>query len=209
MADIWPVIHAERNALADDLAGLSPQQWQTPSDCAQWSVHDVLAHLLSLSKMTPGRFISRLAGSGFNFNRYTAAQVAIEGRSGPEATLREFRRASAGISAPPGPKATWLGETLVHAEDIRRPLGIAHTYPMPFVEQAIRFYAGSNAIIKGRDRVAGVTLAATDSDFLHGSGPRAQGPAVALMLAATGRRRGLQELTGPGADVLAARFQPA
>ncbi len=47
MTDIWPVIHDDRQALADDLAGLSPEQWQTPSWCDGWSVHDVLAHLLS------------------------------------------------------------------------------------------------------------------------------------------------------------------
>jgi hypothetical protein len=31
--DIWPVVHAERRALAEDLAGLTPEQWRTPSLC--------------------------------------------------------------------------------------------------------------------------------------------------------------------------------
>ncbi|MEO8329995.1 MAG: maleylpyruvate isomerase N-terminal domain-containing protein, partial [Candidatus Nanopelagicales bacterium] len=43
---IWPTIHAERRALADDLAGLTPQQWETPSLCDEWNVHQVLAHQL-------------------------------------------------------------------------------------------------------------------------------------------------------------------
>jgi len=39
----WPTIHAERAALADDLAGLSAEQWATPSLCQGWTVHQVLA----------------------------------------------------------------------------------------------------------------------------------------------------------------------
>ena len=45
--DIWPVVHAERRALAADLAGLTPEQWATPSLCTGWSVHDVLAHMVA------------------------------------------------------------------------------------------------------------------------------------------------------------------
>jgi hypothetical protein len=38
MADSpWPVIHAERAALADDLAALALDRWRTPSLCAGWS----------------------------------------------------------------------------------------------------------------------------------------------------------------------------
>jgi hypothetical protein len=52
---IWPTIHAERVALADDLGGLNIEQWHTPSLCTQWDVHQVLAHLLSAAKMTRPR----------------------------------------------------------------------------------------------------------------------------------------------------------
>ena len=36
--DIWRVIHAERKALADDVRGLSDEQWATPSLCSRWTV---------------------------------------------------------------------------------------------------------------------------------------------------------------------------
>jgi len=36
-----------RQALADDVADLTAQQWATPSLCTEWDVHQVLAHLLS------------------------------------------------------------------------------------------------------------------------------------------------------------------
>jgi len=206
MADsIWPTIHAERQALADDLSNLSAQQWATQSLCSEWDVHQVLAHLLSAAKMTPPKFFANFAAAGFNFDKFAAKQVAVEGTDGPAATLVAFRTAQQRETAPPGPKDTWLGEAFVHGEDIRRPLGIPHSYPLPYVARAIAFYAKSNAIIGGRNRIAGLTLKATDTDFSVGSGPLVEGPAISLLLAASGRKSALQELSGPGVRTLQER----
>ncbi|MDT4961635.1 MAG: hypothetical protein QOF87_1282 [Pseudonocardiales bacterium] len=205
MTDIWPTIHAERQALADDLADLSAQQWATSSLCSDWDVHQVLAHLLSAAKMTPPKFVTKFAAAGGNFDRFAANQVRLEGADGPAATLAAFRAAQRRQSAPPGPKDTWLGEAFVHGEDIRRPLGIPHSYPLPYVARAIALYAKSNAIIGGKTRVAGVTLKATDTDFSVGTGPLVQGPAMALLLAASGRKSALDELSGPGVATLRER----
>jgi uncharacterized protein (TIGR03083 family) len=202
---IWPTIHAERKALADDLADLTSQQWETPSLCGQWNVHQVLAHQLSTAKMTPSKFIGKFAAAGFNFNKYAARQVEIESAGGPVATLAAFRAAQPRETAPPGPKDTWLGEVFVHGEDIRRPLGIKREYPLPEVARAIAFYARSNTIIGGKTRVAGLTLKATDTDFSVGSGPLVEGPAIALLLAASGRKTALDELSGPGVETLRGR----
>jgi uncharacterized protein (TIGR03083 family) len=205
MTDIWPTIHTERQALADDLAALSAEQWQSPSWCEHWTVHDVLAHLTSAAKMTPPKFVSRFASAGFTFDKFAGREVAREGSGGPAATLAEFRRVRSRSSAPPGPKDTWLGEAFVHGEDIRRPLGIAHDYPLPYVTRVIAMYAHSNAIIGGKSRVSGLELHATDTDFSVGAGPVVEGRAVDLMLAASGRKQALTGLTGPGVDTLAGR----
>ncbi|MDQ1541789.1 MAG: hypothetical protein QOH29_2515 [Actinomycetota bacterium] len=61
----WPMIHSERQALADDLAGLRDEQWAMPSLCAGWSVRDVLAHMTSSAKMTPPLFVGHFASAGF------------------------------------------------------------------------------------------------------------------------------------------------
>jgi uncharacterized protein (TIGR03083 family) len=203
---IWPVIHAERAALAADLSRLTPQQWATPSLCSEWTVHQVLAHLLSAARMTPLRFVTKFASAGFAFDRFTGRQVAIEGAGGPVATLAAFREAQHRRTAPPGPQDTWLGEAFVHGEDIRRPLGIKGDYPLPFVTRTIAFYARSNAIIGGRDRVAGVTLRASDTDFAVGEGPTVEGPAISLLLAASGRGSALADLAGPGVETLSRRI---
>jgi uncharacterized protein (TIGR03083 family) len=62
---VWPTIHNERRALADDLAGLTTEQWATQSLCSEWNVHQVLAHLLSAAKMTPPKFLVRMAAARF------------------------------------------------------------------------------------------------------------------------------------------------
>jgi uncharacterized protein (TIGR03083 family) len=203
--DIWPVVHAERRALAADLAGLTPAQWQTPSLCSGWSVHDVLAHLVATAKETPAGFFRGMVASGFRISRLTEKRIAEERAGGPEATLEAFRGVENATSAPPGPALSWLGEALVHAEDIRRPLGIGHAYPLAAVTEVTGFYAGSNVLIGGKRRVDGLTLRATDIDWSHGSGPLVEGPAVALMLATTGRRAALADLRGPGVEILRSR----
>ncbi len=207
-ADIWPTVHTERVALADDLAVLSTEQWRTPSLCSEWDVHQVLAHMVASAKMTPARFLTRFASARFSFERFTTTQVATESAGGPVATLAAFRQAARRSSAPPGPKETWLGEAFVHGEDIRRPLGISRDYPVAEVMRALAFYARSNAIIGGKTRVAGVTLTPTGAGAASaiGSGPVVEGPAISLLLAASGRPTALDELSGPGLDVLRTRF---
>jgi uncharacterized protein (TIGR03083 family) len=203
---VWPTIHAERAALVNDLADLTPQQWALPTMCSEWNIHEVLAHQLSAAKMTPPKFFAKLAGAGFKFNQFTANQVSAESAGGPAATLAAFRAAQGRTSAPPGPKDTWLGEAFVHGEDIRRPLGITRSYPLPEVARALAFYAGSDVIIGGKTRVAGLTLKATDTDFSTGSGPVVEGQVMSLLLVASGRAVALDELAGPGLDTLRNRL---
>ena len=125
---IWPTIHAERKALAADLAGITDEQWARPTMCGDWNVAQVLAHELSLATMSKLQFLAKLAGSGFNFNSYTAKEVAAGTANGPAATLAAFVAAEPNETTPPGPKETWLGEVFVHGEDIRRALGITGAY---------------------------------------------------------------------------------
>ena len=101
---------------------------------------------------------------------------------------------------------SWLGETIVHAEDIRRPLGIIHDYPTDAVQSVLDFYKGSNTLIGTKDRIAGVRLEATDADWGHGDGPVVQGRLIDLLIAATGRRQALDQLSGDGVATFASRW---
>jgi uncharacterized protein (TIGR03083 family) len=198
----WPVIHAQRTALADDLAGLTEEQWRTPSLCAGWTVHDALGHMTSTAKITPPKFFAKLAAAGFSFHRFTTRGIAAETAGGPAATLAEFRRVIDATDAPPGPIDAMLGEAIIHGEDIRRPLGIAHTYPVDSVTRTLDFFKNSNLLIGAKKRIAGLRLEATDAGWATGEGPVVKGPALSLLLAMTGRRVALDDLSGDGVAVL-------
>src|SRR5579862_794528 len=200
--EIWPVIHDQRKALAADLKGRSGEEWATPSLCGQWTVRDVLAHMTSAASATPPAFFGKLIGSGFNFEKVQASGIAANRGSSPADTMTRFEAVLTSVKHPPGPADTWLGETIVHAEDIRRPLGIEHKYPVEAVLQVADFYKGSNLLIGSKRRIGGVTLRATDADWSHGTGPEVSGPILSLVMAMTGRTAVLADLTGDGVATL-------
>jgi uncharacterized protein (TIGR03083 family) len=205
MDDMWSVVASERGALADDLAGLDEAAWDTQSLCEMWSVRDAVAHLISTAEMTPPKFLAKIAGSGFNFQKMTAKEIADKRGASPAAELKHLRAVRERTTAPPGPKTSWLGEVIVHSEDVRRPLGISRVYPMGAVVTVADFYKGSNILIGSRDRIEGVTLRATDTDWSHGFGPTAEGPMLSLLLAMTGRKAVLDDLSGDGVEKLRGR----
>ena len=203
--DIWTVIQGERKALAGDLDGLDEQQWLAPSLCTDWSVRDVLAHMTSTAKITPAGFFAKLAGSGFSFERVQTKGVAAEKGSSPADTLAHFEAIGPSRSHPPGPADTMLGETIIHAQDIRWPLGIQHDYPTAAVLQVADFYKSSNLIVGTKRRITGLTLRATDTDWSHGAGPEVAGPIIALVMAMTGRKQVDRDLHGEGVATLKSR----
>jgi uncharacterized protein (TIGR03083 family) len=204
-ASPWPMIQAEREALAGDLAGLDDDKWRTPSLCSAWSVRDVLAHMTATARMTPPRFFLEFARSGFNFNAMTAKDVQRETAGTPAEGLAAFRGLM-GATTHPGPADAMLGDTVVHSEDIRRPLFIIREYPEASVVKAADFYKGSNLIVGAKKRIAGLRLRATDADWSAGDGPEVTGPAISLLLAMTGRAAALKDLSGEGLNTLAARM---
>jgi uncharacterized protein (TIGR03083 family) len=204
-ASAWPIIHAERAALATDLAVLSDAQWGTPSLSQDWTVRDVVAHLTATAKMTPGRFFGKLAGSGFRFHQMSAKEVAREGAGSPQDVLARFQAVRDRTTSPPGPAESWLGETIVHGEDIRRPLRIRHTYPPDAVRRIADFFKRSNLLIGAKRRISGLRLVATDTDWSTGDGPEVTGPLLSLVLAMVGRQAALADLSGPGLATLSSR----
>lgn len=202
---MWQTIHAQRRALADDLRGLDPEQWARPSWCSEWTVQDTLGHLTSTAAMTPLGFVVGFARSGFRFPVFSAAGMARHRGAGPDEALADFVAHQDDSTSPPGPKLSWLGEVLVHGQDIRGALGIAHDYPVEAARDMAQFYAGSNALIGAKDRIAGLTLTATDTTWSHGSGPEVSGPVMSLVMAMTGRQPALDALRGPGVSTLRAR----
>ena len=205
MTDLWTLVAAERGALASDLAGLTREQWASPSLCPGWTVRDVVAHLTAAASTGPGAFFGQFARAGFNFVKYANAGLSRHLGDDTAATLAGFRAVQRSKTSPPGPKATWLGEVIVHGEDIRRPLGIAHTYEPEAWRTVATFYQGSNTLIGAKSRIAGLALHATDQDWAHGTGPKVEGPLLSLVMAMTGREAHVTDLTGEGVETLRTR----
>lgn len=204
--DTWTLIHAERDALADDLQTLTAAQWQTRSLCENWTVQQVVAHLVGTSTSTKVGFFTNLAKSGFNFGAMTGKHVARYSQGSPADTLAAFVASAHSRTSPPGPVQSWLGEAIIHGEDIRRPLGINRDYPTDTVRVVADFYKGSNMIIGAKKRIAGVTLRATDTQWSTGTGPVVEGPLMALLMAMTGRPAFLDDVSGDGLDEFRKRF---
>jgi uncharacterized protein (TIGR03083 family) len=204
-SDVWSTIHAERKALAADLDGLPEAKWDTPSWCDGWSVRDVVAHLTAATKLNGPKFFGKLIGSGFSFEKVQAKGIAAERGASPAETLARFKAQIDSTGRPPGPVDTIFGETIVHGEDIRRPLGIKHEYPTDALITLADFFKGSNLIIGTKKRVNGVALVATDADWRAGDGPTVEGPMLDLLLAMTGRKPALGALSGEGVEILRSR----
>jgi uncharacterized protein (TIGR03083 family) len=209
--DTWEQIAAERATLARALGILPESAWDRPSLCEGWTIRQVVGHLIATAAMTPPRFFVKLIGSGFNFGKLVDRQITevVEGRSTAELVALYHTKINT-RTAPPGPAMSWLGETIVHGEDIFRALGEYHEHPIANVIAVADFYAGSNLLIGARKRIAGVTLRATDTDWTRGAGstaggPEVVGPMLALLLALSGRTVALDDLSGDGVAVLRAR----
>jgi uncharacterized protein (TIGR03083 family) len=199
------VVHGERKDLADDLKSLDEGQWDVTSLCTAWTVRDAVAHMTATAKITPAAFFPKMLTSGFSLPRLQLKDIAVERGTSTADTLARFEAVEKSVKHPPGPVDSWLGETIVHSEDIRRPLGIHHDYPVEAVVQVADFYKNSNLIIGTKRRIEGLSLRATDTDWSHGSGPEVSGPILDLLMAMTGRKAAASQLSGDGVATLQAR----
>ncbi|MFE6888204.1 maleylpyruvate isomerase family mycothiol-dependent enzyme [Streptomyces sp. NPDC057694] len=207
MGDVWSIVHEERAALLGDLEYLDNEQWEAPSLCEEWTVHDVVAHLADTARTTRLGFLAGLARARFDFDRQNARGVERERGASPQETLKGLRQVALRTSTPPAPLDSRLVEEIVHGEDIRRPLGISRSYPKKAVVRALRLQLRTPTFFGGaKNLVAHVRLTATDADLSIGTGPEVSGPALSLLLVVSSRQVALDDLDGPGLPALAATF---
>lgn len=205
MNNIWPLVHAERAALITDLAALPDEAWSTPSLCEGWTVHDVAAHLVDTAKTTRRAFVASFVRARFDFDRMNADGVERERGATPMQTLDRLREVASLTATAPAPLDSRLVEEVLHGEDIRRPLGLTREYPQDVVIRALRLQARTSASMGGaKQLIAGLHLKATDADLSLGDGQEVRGPALSLLLAISGRRVAVAELSGPGVPALTA-----
>lgn len=204
--DIWKATHQARQDLADDLAGLDDAQWRQPTLCAEWNVEHVVAHLTAAASIGKWAWMRSIVGSGFRPAVHNDRRLREHLGSTPRKTLESFRAVTNSTVAPTGDLPAYLGEVIVHSEDIRHPLGLPSRGYVEAVTEVARFYVSRNFTVNSRSVAAGLHLHATDGPFSAGDGPEVSGPTLALVMAMAGRRSHLDQLTGDGMPLLADRL---
>jgi uncharacterized protein (TIGR03083 family) len=207
--EVFAASAVERRAVADLLDGLDERQLATPSLCAGWDVRTVAAHLVSAVALTGQSFLTALVRARGNPHRANDA-VAREVARRPVAELAGLlRRHADSRFAPPvvGPRGP-LTDALVHAGDMRVPLGLAHDPAPDHVRMSLEFVTGGRPYgFVPRGLLGGIRLVADDLGGSWGEGERVEGRGIDLLMAACGRAGLLENLSGPGAAVLAARVR--
>jgi uncharacterized protein (TIGR03083 family) len=199
------LIHAERAALAADLADLTDEQWAAPSLCDGLTVREVLAHLTAGASLNTVRWLAGVIRCRFDFDKQVAVRLAEQLGRAPGETLERFRRVVPSTTKPPLPAIAMLGETIVHGEDIRHPLGIRRDHPVDVLTETAEYYRGTDLVVVAKGRIGGLRLVADDGPFTTGSGPLVSGPTLALIMAMTGRAVYCDVLEGDGVELLRGR----
>lgn len=184
--DIWRLIDAQRADLADFLDGLTPEQWEAPSLCADWTIRDVAAHVTQ-STGSWWWFGVQAVRSGFRFDAMMSGLARQDRR--PPAEITAAMRAMVGIRRrPPGTTvADPLVDVLVHGQDIARPLGLTRDVPTDAAVVAAERLWNMTFPLHPRKQLSGAELVATDADFRVGSGVTFTGSMADVLLVLAGR----------------------
>lgn len=207
MNDTWRLIHTERSALAEDLATLTDEQWQHTTLATEWTVEEVVAHLTAAASTGLGAWVKSIVGAGFNPAVHNNRRLAEHLGPTPAGTLANFRQVIGSTTAPTPNLPAWLGEVVIHGEDIREPLGLRRDYPREALVVLLEYLESSNFTVPSKARARGLTLVATDLGRWVGAGPEVAGTALDLIMAMAGRPVPAERFSGPGALDFDARGQ--
>jgi uncharacterized protein (TIGR03083 family) len=214
---VWTDIDDQRRRVVAVLESVTDPEWDHPSLCAGWTVRHVAAHLTlqELTALDAMRFAFRHPTLLRDVNRVihesaklqAAALTTDQILAAVQATIGR-RRHNVGVT----PWET-LVDIAVHGLDIAVPLRRRLDVPPEVAAAAAARVRSLDGTSKNRVfrklPLAGYRLVATDVDWSVGQGPEIRGPVVPLLLLLTGRRAGLDDVTGDGADALRRELIPA
>ncbi len=150
-----------------------------------------------------------MIGARFHVDVHNQRRLAEHRGSTPAETLDRFRAVVDSNTAPSGHTPAYLGEVVVHAQDIRQPLGLSRTPDVDAVTPVADFFAHRDFTVASRTNVAGLQLRADDGPFATGTGPLVTGSTHALVMSKAGRAPFVDQLDGPGVPTLRARVHGA
>ena len=201
-------ITEERLRVADFLEGLTDDQWSTQSCCGEWTVQQVVGHILGGPirgvKGALGPLL-KARGNTDRANDIVATQLASVG---PEKLVEQLREYAESTFAPPGfGYAAVLTDLTIHGQDISRPLGVDLGVPADRWRSAIESAVSWKfAPFSSRSKLKGLSFHATDLDLTVGDGPQISGLSRDLAHVMWGRPPAIQHLSGAGAETLKQRL---
>src|SRR4051812_1588312 len=140
------MIADERRRAADLIDTLTPHQLDTPSLCGQWSVRDVIGHLVAPVAAPRSWLVPTLVRSGFNIHRANTPLAHRMAQRAPAELAAALLEHAENRFKPPivgylGP----LTDLQIHGQDIRRPLGLPHALRPERMRISLDFLVGGHA----------------------------------------------------------------
>ncbi|MFF1555541.1 maleylpyruvate isomerase family mycothiol-dependent enzyme [Rhodococcus erythropolis] len=206
-SEYWELIHAERSRLAHVLDALTERQWRSASLCDGWTVEHVTAHVTAAANAGRWAWLRSIARAGFDPDKHNSRRLASYLGSTPQETGARFRDSVNLTVAPTKDYAAWLGEVIVHGQDIARPLDITLTPDPVALQEVATFFVAKDFAVNTRTAVAGLRVEASDAAFAVGDGPLVRGSLVSVVMAMAGRCDYLAELDGDGVADLRCRVE--
>lgn len=200
----WSAVTDLRLRVADLLESLRPDEWDAGSLCADWRIRDVAGHVSSFPTVTMWELVKAGPRSRLDMDRMNTFVAKRYGDRTPEQSVDRIREhADSRRVAKVLDTRNALFDIIVHSQDIAVPLARAFVVPPELAGAGLERVWEMGMPFHARKKLGGVSLRATDADVVVGDGPEVRGPALALLLLATGRREvAAPSLSGPGASAL-------
>jgi uncharacterized protein (TIGR03083 family) len=204
--ELWKLIHEHRHKVGAFLESLTEEEWNAPSLDEGWRVRDVAAHLIQTHLITQANLVSDWVRSGFSLKARNDRNVTRRKSMSTANLLREYVGTSNRTTYLPGQLSYSLLEVVIHGEDMARALHRRIDVNEAALTKVADLARITDPILGGKRRSAGLRLVATDVEWSAGDGLEVTGPLMAIILAVTGRKAGLDDLTGPGVETLRSRL---
>ena len=191
--EAWQAVADERAELSALLADTDTEAWNRPSACGDWTVKDVVAHLVVMAEA--GNRYKFIARSALIDPRFHKSIDKAARRLSAVAPPRELA-ARLGIARngrfllPFFPAVAALGEVLVHRSDVSVALGLPSHTPDERVRAVLETQSKLWFVFGVSRSIRKYRFVATDAEWSVGP---AEGPVIVatgeqLLQVATGRR---------------------
>ncbi|TFB99776.1 maleylpyruvate isomerase family mycothiol-dependent enzyme [Cryobacterium adonitolivorans] len=181
---------ATLTAIADLLAGLTPEQWEAQSLCTGWRVRDVAGHLVWRLGSTKRELVGSATRAYVGHFVRPARAIDVVSRAAasaePEQLVARLREIAAAKATTGRGGIVELTEAVVHGLDVAHPLGLT----LPIHATAGGAVALRRSLIAPTEITAVLRtrrLVATDAEWSVGHGEPLRGQASELILFLFGR----------------------